>query len=78
MEKASLSVLVLAAEPPVCMLSHECEFVPAWLLDRACLVMLGSSSQGCFPRRQRPREHRLDFSRERGGGHGGLCSLVML
>lgn len=30
-----------------CMLSHECEFAPASLLDLACLLTLSSSSQGC-------------------------------
>lgn len=29
-----------------CMLSHECEFAPASLLDLACLLTLSSSSQG--------------------------------
>lgn len=32
-----------------CMLSHECEFAPASLLDLACLLTLSSSSQGCPP-----------------------------
>lgn len=32
-----------------CMLSHECEFAPASLLDLACLLTLSSSSQGLTP-----------------------------
>ncbi len=45
------------------MLGHECEFVPASFLDRACLVTLSSSSQ--------------DFTREK-GGQSRLCSRVKL
>lgn len=47
------------------MLSHECEFVPASLLDGACPVMLSSSSQGCFPSSQ-ASQHRPNFKVKRG------------
>ncbi len=75
-KKTPSSLALFCLQRHQCMLSHECEFVPASLLDGACPVMLSSSSQGCFPSSE-ASQHRLNFNRER-GGQSTLCSLVTL